>query len=83
MVDIQSEFDEWSRPEMFREIRKDRDVNGPSEVFSLSERLRTLLRVVRRFGIRGVRTALESEKIFYRAVMGGELGYCLYWSRRA
>lgn len=62
VVDIQSEFDEWTRPEMFWEIRKDRDVNGPSEVFSLSERLRTVLRVVGRFGIRGVRTALESER---------------------
>jgi len=56
-------------------------VNHPSKVFTLPERIRTLGRVARKFGIKGVGKAHENSRIFYRAVLTGTLGYGLYWGR--
>jgi hypothetical protein len=64
-------------------VRKDRDVGGPFAVLTLVERLRTLGRVLRRYGPRGAWKALENERAFYAAVLGGKIGYALYWARRA
>lgn len=80
--EIQSEDEPWSRPEMFWKVRAERDVTGPGEVLTLPERIRTLARVVRFHGFAGVLKALENERVFYRAVLGGKLGYALYWARR-
>jgi hypothetical protein len=44
--------------------------------------LRTVLRVLGRFGPAGVFKALVNEKKFYRAVAAGKLGYCLYWGKK-
>jgi SAM-dependent methyltransferase len=82
LVEIHWEFDQWSKPEMFWKIRKDRDVPSHSRVFTLGERLRTLVRVVSKHGIRGAITALQNERIFYKAVLSGKLGYCLFWGRK-
>ena len=82
VVDIQAECDKWSKPEMFWKIRQDREVTHPSKVFTTWERLRTMLRIIPKYGLRGVFKANENARIFYRAVLKGELGYCLFWGRR-
>ncbi len=82
VVDIEWEFEQWSRPEMFWKIRNDRDVPHPSKVFTLPERLRTMFRVMRKYGIHGVRKANENAAYFFRGISKGKLGYCLYWGRR-
>ena len=75
---ITTEFKEWSKPEMFWNIRADREIKNPAEVLTLPERMTTLAKVLRRYGIRGVVKAFENEKIFYRAVLSGKIGYCLF-----
>jgi SAM-dependent methyltransferase len=82
-AEVRTEAEPWSRPEMFWKVRKDRDVGGPFAVLTLVERLRTLGRVLRRYGPRGAWKALENERAFYAAVLGGKIGYALYWARRA
>ena len=82
-AEIRSEAEPWSRPEMFWNVRKDRVVRGPGSVLTLRERLRTLARVLRRYGLRGAWKALENERAFRRAVLAGKLGYSLYWAQRA
>jgi SAM-dependent methyltransferase len=80
--EVQSELDPWSAPENFWKIRKDRDVSGPGKVLTLPERLRTVWRIAKRHGLRGLATALYNERVFYRAVLDRKLGYGLYWGRR-
>lgn len=80
--DIHVESDPWSRPEMFWNVRRDRTVRGPGAVLTMMEKARAVVRVARRFGLAGVRKAFENERAFYRAVLGGNLGYALYWGRR-
>lgn len=80
--DIQIESEPWSRPEMFWKVRVDRTVPGPGAVLSPMEKVRTAILVARRFGFAGVRKAFENERVFYRAVLEGKLGYCLYWGTR-
>ncbi len=82
-IDIHSEVETWSRPEMFWKIRLERDVERPGAVLSPFEKARTALRVARRYGLAGVRKAFENERVFYRAVREGKLGYGLYWGRRS
>lgn len=80
--EIRSEAEPWSRPEMFWNVRKDRVVRRPGSVLTLGERLRTVARVLRRYGPRGVWKALENERRFQGAVLAGKLGYALYWAQR-
>lgn len=75
---IVAEIEPWSQPEMFWQIRAERDVARPSQVLSLSERIRTVGRVYGRFGLKGIFKALENEKRFYRAIMDGKIGYGLF-----
>lgn len=81
-TEIHVETDPWSRPEMFWNIRADRHVAGPGAVLSFAEKVRTMTRIARTYGLRGVRKAFENERSFYRVVLGGKLGYALYWGRR-
>jgi SAM-dependent methyltransferase len=76
--DIETECEPWSNPAMFWKIRKDRDVKRPSQVLTLPERIATAGRVLRRYGLRGVFKVFENERIFYRAILDGKLGYCLF-----
>jgi SAM-dependent methyltransferase len=76
--DVITEFEEWSKPEMFWKIRKDRDVKSPSKVLTWPERLQTISKVIKNYGLKGVFKALTNEKTFYRTVLEGKLGYCLY-----
>ncbi|MBU0987404.1 MAG: methyltransferase domain-containing protein [Proteobacteria bacterium] len=75
---IISEFDQWSKPEMFWKIRKDHDVRHHLKVLSLAERIRTSAKIFNRYGLKGVFKAFENERAFYRAVLDGKLGYCLF-----
>ena len=78
VCDIVTECEPWSNPEMFWKIRKDRDVGSPSQVLTLPEKLNTAATVFRRYGLKGVLKAFQNERIFYRAVLDGKLGYCLF-----
>jgi len=78
VADIISEYEQWSKPEMFWKIRKDREVNKHTEVFTLSERIITLLRILNKYGIKGAFKIIENEKVYYQAVKDGKIGYCLY-----
>lgn len=76
--DIISEFEEWSSPEMFWNVRKEREVNHYSKVLSVKEKMYTCARIYKRHGIKGVLKVFENEKIFYKAVLDGKIGYCLF-----
>jgi hypothetical protein len=76
------ETEPWSRPEMFWDVRVDRRVRGPGAVLTPFEKAWAALRVARRFGVAGIRKAVENERELYRAVLDGKLGYALYWGRR-
>lgn len=75
---IISEFEEWSKPEMFWKVRKERNVTHYSKVMSLSEKIITVYKVISKFGINGAIKAFNNEKYFYSAVIDGKLGYCLF-----
>ncbi len=75
---IRSEFDEWSKPEMFWKIRKDRDVKHWFFTMTIPEKLITMQRIVSRYGLKGVLTVMKNERIFYKTVLAGKLGYALF-----
>ncbi|MFX1338980.1 MAG: class I SAM-dependent methyltransferase [Promethearchaeota archaeon] len=76
--DIITEFDEWSKPEMFWKIRKDRDVKQFSKIFTNKELGATIKKITEVYGEEGVKKVLENQKIFYDAILSGKLGYCLF-----
>jgi len=76
--DIKTEFDEWSKPEMFWKVRKDRDVQHYSQVMSLFEKIKTSIRILKEYGIQGVVRAFQNERRFYQVILDGKLGYCLF-----
>ena len=78
ITEIVTECEPWSNPEMFWKIRKDRDVQRPSQVLTLPERLSTAATVFRHYGWKGVLKVFQNERIFYQAVLNGRLGYCLF-----
>jgi len=75
---IQYEFDQWSRPEMFWKIRRDRDVRHWFFTMTIPEKMTTLKRIFLRYGIKGVVTVIKNERIFYKTVLQGKLGYALF-----
>lgn len=78
VTNIIEEHEEWSKPEKFWKVRKDRDVTHYSKLLTFPERLTTLKRIWQKHGIKGVVKAMENEKIFFRAILDGKIGYCLY-----
>ncbi len=72
------EFDEWSRLEMFWKIRKDRDVKHWFFTMSIMEKLKTMKRIFSKYGCKGILTAVKNEKIFYKTILQGKLGYALF-----
>lgn len=77
-TDIISEFDEWSKPEVFWKIRKDRDVKHWFFTMTIGEKLITVSRIFRKYGIKGVFTILKNERFYYKTVLDGKLGYALF-----
>ena len=78
VVNIIAEYEEWSQPEKFWKVRKDRDVKHHSKLLTIPERLITLKRIVQKHGMKGVFKVMENEKIFFKAVLDGKIGYSLY-----
>ncbi|UCD32878.1 MAG: methyltransferase domain-containing protein [Desulfobacterales bacterium] len=76
--EIIAEFDQWSNPEMFWKIRKNRNVQHHRQVLSLYERIWTSTKIFGRYGLKGLLKAFENERVFFRAVLNGKLGYCLF-----
>lgn len=81
-VEIGSELEPWSSPEMFWRLRRDRTVNGPWQVLSPAEAARMAWRILGRFGPGGLLQVVANQRRFFRAVLDGKLGYGLYWGRK-
>ncbi|MEI7594165.1 MAG: methyltransferase domain-containing protein [Bacteroidota bacterium] len=77
-TDIISEFDEWSKPEMFWKIRKDRDVKHWFFTMTIREKLITMSRIFSKYGLKGIFTIMKNERIFYKTILSGKLGYALF-----
>lgn len=77
-IDIVYEFEQWSKPEMFWNIRKDRVVKNYKKVMTVSEKITLASRIFKNHGFKGVLKAFENEKYFYKAVLEGKLGYALF-----
>ena len=76
--EIITEFDQWSKPEMFWKIRRDREVEDYTKVLTRSELSATIQRVTELYGEEGVKKALLNQKKFWEIVLDGTLGYCLF-----
>jgi SAM-dependent methyltransferase len=77
-TDIISEFDEWSKPELFWKIRKNRDVKHWFFTMTIKEKLITMKRIFSEYGLKGIFTILKNERIFYKTILAGNLGYALF-----
>lgn len=77
-IDIISEFDEWSKPEMFWKIRKDRDVKHWFFTMTIKEKLVTMSRILAKYGVNGILTILKNERFYFKTVLAGKLGYALF-----
>jgi len=75
---IITEFEQWSKSEMFWKIRKDRDVKDFSKIYTRSELATLIESVSQKYGQDGVKIALENQKKFTQVVLDGKLGYCLF-----
>lgn len=75
---IITEFDEWSKPSLFWNIRKGKEISDPKKIMTIKEKLSTFKRVYKQYGFKGVLIALKNENEFIKAVNDGVLGYCLY-----
>ena len=76
--EIITEFDEWSKPEMFWKIRKDREVKGFADILTRAELNKTIKIIAQEYGEQGVGKALENQQVFAKALLDGNLGYCLF-----
>ena len=75
---IEFEFNEWSKPEMFWNIRQNREVTHYRSVMSPKEKAVTAFRIFKKFGIQGVIKVFQNESKFFKAVIDGEIGYALF-----
>lgn len=75
---IISEFEQWSKPEMFWKIRKDRIVKNHKRVMSITEKIKTAYRLYKKYGFKGVSKAFENENYLFKCILNGELGYALF-----
>jgi hypothetical protein len=76
--DIITEYEEWSKPEMFWKIRIDRDVKNYSEIFTKAETTFLIGKVIEKYGEKGLKKLAENDKIFYKTLLDGIVGYCLF-----
>ncbi|WP_215184990.1 class I SAM-dependent methyltransferase [Paenibacillus albidus] len=54
------------------------NITSEHEEWSKPERVVTLKRILQKHGISGVTKVMENEKVFFKAVMDGKIGYGLY-----
>ncbi len=76
--DITTELEEWSKPEMFWKIRRDREVKNFTDIYTRKELAALIGKVSNKYGEKGVKIALDNQKIFTKTILDGKLGYCLY-----
>ncbi len=76
--DIVTEFDDWSKPEMFWQVRQDRKVTNHSQIFTWTERINIARKIFLSYGLRGMMKAFKNEQIVIQAIRNGKLGYCLF-----
>jgi ubiquinone/menaquinone biosynthesis C-methylase UbiE len=72
------EFEQWSKPEFFWKIRKDRDVEDWDSIMTGKEKLKTLERIFIKYGLKGIINTEKNRRIFYNTVLEGKLGYALF-----
>lgn len=77
-VNIYYEFKEWSKPEMFWKIRKNRNVKHWLFTMTIKEKILTAIRIYTKYGLKGIVTVFKNEKVFYKAVLDGKIGYALF-----
>jgi ubiquinone/menaquinone biosynthesis C-methylase UbiE len=75
---IEYEFDEWSKPEMFWDIRQNRKVKHYKKIMTPKEKIVTIYRIYKQFGLKGVIKVYENEAKFFEALLKGEIGYALF-----
>jgi len=75
---IYYELEQWSTPEMFWKIRKDRDVKHWRFTMSPLEKIRTGFRVIKKFGIKGLFKMMQNGRVFFNTIRAEKLGYCLF-----
>jgi hypothetical protein len=80
---IYREHEKWSKPEMFWKIRKDRDVARFSKILTFSERLTTIGKIFKVYGIKGLLKGLQNESKFQKAIMDGKIGYALFTGKKS
>lgn len=76
--EIVTEFEEWSKPEMFWQVRRNRQVSHYSQVLTWTEEIRTTLRILRHYGFGGIVKAFTNRRIVFQTIMEEKLGYCLF-----
>jgi ubiquinone/menaquinone biosynthesis C-methylase UbiE len=72
------ELDQWSKPEMFWDIRQNRKVKHYRNVMTIKEKTTTAYRIFKQYGLKGVIKSFENETKFFNAVLNGEIGYALF-----
>ena len=82
-INIVSEFERWSKPAMFWDIRKDRKVKNHKNMMSIREKMITAYRVFKIYGFNGVLKVFQNEKFFFRFVLDEGLGYALFKGEKA
>ncbi|MFX1520985.1 MAG: class I SAM-dependent methyltransferase [Promethearchaeota archaeon] len=75
---ITTELERWSKPEIFWQMRINRQVSHPSKIFSRIEKLGIFFKIISKYGLSGLKTALQNEKVFINTALDRKLGYCLY-----
>lgn len=75
---IIAETEQWSKPEMFWNVRKDKIVNKPENTLTGKEKIITSMRIYKKYGFKGVLRAFENQKYFIKLIEDGVLGYALY-----
>lgn len=77
-LDVITEFEPWKNPATFWKVRKEREVNHYSEIFTNSEKMLLGKKILKEYGPEGLMKASENEKLVYQAILDGKLGYGLY-----
>ena len=45
---------------------------------TIPEKLRTFYRIFKKYGFKGVITIVKNERVFYKTILDGKLGYALF-----